>query len=177
MTKPEVPVTDRIEKRVFIKASPSRVWRAITDAKEFGAWFGCNLQGPWQLNVPVIATYDEPITQAMMDEAAASVGVTMPPIRDNLVEETFGTAVAIEPETRFAFRWIPFGVEKDVDVATAETTLVEFVLEAKDGGTQLTISESGFDAVPIERRRRAFLLNDHGWTVQADNVRKHVEQA
>ena len=167
-------ITDRIEKQVHLKASPSRVWRAITDTKEFGAWFGCNLQGPWVLNVPVIATYDEPITQEMMDKAAAAVGVKMPPIKDNMTKETFGTAVVIEPETRFAFRCIPFGVEADVDPATAVTTLVEFVLEPKDGGTRLTISESGFDQVPVERRARSFLMNDHGWTIQADNIAKHV---
>ncbi|HEX3456955.1 MAG TPA: SRPBCC family protein [Candidatus Baltobacteraceae bacterium] len=87
----------------------------------------------------------------------------------------FCTVERIEPQRYFSFRWIPYGIDADVDPNDEPTTLVEFHLEQIGGGTQLTIVESGFDRVPARRRERAFRMNDSGWTAQAENIRKYVE--
>ena len=39
--------TDRIEKTVLLRAPLARVWRAVSDAKEFGTWFGVEFDGPF----------------------------------------------------------------------------------------------------------------------------------
>jgi len=40
-------MTDRIEKSIAIAAPVERVWRALTDHEEFGAWFRVQLEGPF----------------------------------------------------------------------------------------------------------------------------------
>src|SRR5215471_7560905 len=39
--------SDRIEKRIELKAPLSQVWRALTDYREFGQWFRVKLDGPF----------------------------------------------------------------------------------------------------------------------------------
>jgi uncharacterized protein YndB with AHSA1/START domain len=90
---------------------------------------------------------------------------------------SFCTIERIEPERYFSFRWIPYGIDAEADLANEPTTLVEFHLESVPDGTLLTIVESGFDRVPAHRRERAFRMNEGGWAAQAENLRKHVEGA
>ena len=40
-------MSDIIEKRIELKAPVSRVWRALTDHREFGEWFRVGLDGPF----------------------------------------------------------------------------------------------------------------------------------
>jgi uncharacterized protein YndB with AHSA1/START domain len=145
--------TDRIEKRVVLRAPRSRVWRAIADAEEFGTWFGVRLAG------------------ATFAPAALVKGqITYP----GYETWTFEIRVErMEPEHLFSYRWHPYP-EPGVDYSTEPTTLVEFRLEEVPGGTELTVVESGFDRIPARRRDEAFRTNDGGWAVQLRNIERHV---
>ncbi len=147
--------TDRIEKRVFLKASQARVWRALTDAREFGQWFGVKLEGSFAVGGTIRGqiTYEgyEHLTMELQIER-------------------------IEPQTLFTYRWHPYAIDPKVEYSSEPTTLVEFRLAAADGGTALTIVESGFDQIPLARRAEAFRMNDQGWAEQAEAIEKHVAQ-
>jgi uncharacterized protein YndB with AHSA1/START domain len=150
-----VTSTDRIEKRVTLRALRSRVWQALTSADEFGAWFRVKLEGAFAEG----ATIRGRITQPGYEQVTMEV----------LVER-------IDPEHYFAFRWHPYGIDPKVDYSKEPTTLVEFRLEEAAGGTVLTIVESGFDRIPLARRDEAFRMNDGGWTEQLKNIERHVAQ-
>jgi len=147
--------TDRIEKRVVLRAPRSRVWRAITDAQEFGAWFGVKLEGPFA-------------------EGAAARGKITYPGYEHLTMEVL--VERVEPERYFAYRWHPYAIDATVDYSAEPATLVEFRLDDADEGTVLTIVESGFDRIPLARRAEAFRMNDGGWTAQAKNIERHVSE-
>jgi uncharacterized protein YndB with AHSA1/START domain len=145
--------TDRIEKKVVLRATRARVWRAIADAGEFGAWFGIKLEGAFAEG----QTIRGKITTKRYEHLTLEV----------LVER-------IEAERYFAYRWHPYAVDPNVDYGAEPTTLVEFRLEDADGGTLLTISESGFDRIPLARRAEAFRMNDGGWGKQIENIAGQV---
>jgi uncharacterized protein YndB with AHSA1/START domain len=145
-----------IEKRIKIDAPVSRVWRALTDHVEFGTWFRVKLDGPF---VP----------------GQVSRGRITYPGYEHLKWEA--TVETMEPERLFSFTWHPYAVDPEIDYSSEPTTLVEFRLEAKDGGTLLTVTETGFDAIPKDRRFEAYRMNEGGWTEQMDNVRRHVKLA
>jgi uncharacterized protein YndB with AHSA1/START domain len=144
---------NEIRKQLLIQAPPSRVWRALTDATEFGAWFRVRLESPFVVGQ---ATSGQ-ITHKGWEH-----------VRFTLRTE------AIEPETRFAYRWHPYAVDMGKDYSSEAMTLVEFLLEPKDGGTLLTVVESGFDRLPPERRDEALRMNERGWQEQLRNVQAHV---
>lgn len=146
--------TDRLEKNILLRAPRSRVWRALTDAKEFGTWFRVDLDGRFEVGKRISGKITYPGYEHLS--------------MDVMVE-------AMEAETLFSYRWHPGATEVGVDYAAEPTTLVEFRLEDAEGGTRLTIVESGFDKVPRERRDEAFRSNDKGWTEQLQNIRSHVE--
>ena len=147
--------TDRIEKKVQLAARRSRVWRAITDAREFGEWFKVKLDGPFVAGQPVRGR------------------ITYPGYEHLTVE---WRVERIQPEEYFAYRWHPNAVDPAADYSGEPTTLVEFRLEESGGGTLLTITESGFDRLPESRRAQAFRSNDGGWTQQIKNVADHVAE-
>jgi uncharacterized protein YndB with AHSA1/START domain len=157
--------TDRIEKQVLLRAPMERVWRAISDSQEFGRWFGVRFDGPFVAGASVTAT----ITPTTVDEDVAHrqqphAGVT-----------STWEIVAVEPQRRLAYRWHPCAGEPDVD--QEPTTLVEFVLAETPNGVLLTITESGFDAIPAARRASSFEANSEGWAIQTDLVRRYLENA
>ena len=159
--------TDRIEKRVLLRAPLDRVWRAISDAEEFGRWFGVRFDGPFVAGAPVTAaiaptTVDHEV--AKRQEAHAGVKSTW-------------QIVAVEPRRRFAYRWHPFAIDPDVDYDSEPTTLVEFTLSETDDGVLLTITESGFDGIPQARRSASFEANSEGWAIQTDLLRRYTEDA
>jgi uncharacterized protein YndB with AHSA1/START domain len=168
---------DRIEKRVTLRAPVSRVWRAIADAQEFGRWFGVKLDGAFAAGETITGTFDEAFDEAAIVEHQKSLGLTPSKVKLPGEHAVFGTVERIEPERYFSFRWIPYGIDAEIDPQHEPTTLVEFRLEEIPEGTQLTIVESGFDRVPAHRRERAFRMNEGGWAAQAENLRKHVEAA
>lgn len=156
--------TDRIEKKVVLRAPRERVWRAISDAKQFGSWFGVEFDGPFAANKRVIGKI---------------VPTTVDPEVAKLQEPHAGTAFEfavdqIEPPRLFSFRWHPFAVDAGVDYSKEQGTLVVFELEEASGGTILTLTESGFDRIPIERRAKAFAANDGGWNHQMKLIEKYL---
>jgi uncharacterized protein YndB with AHSA1/START domain len=172
---PAKEITDRIEKRVQLRAPLARVWKAIADSGEFGRWFGAKLDGPFVAGATIRGTF---LGEFHADELIAfqkQAGVRPSGLRTIEPNEVFCTVERIEPNRYFSFRWIPYGIDAEVDLASEPKTLVEFHLEEAGGGTLLTIVESGFDAVPAHRRERAFLMNDGGWTAQAEKLQKYVE--
>ncbi len=167
--------TNRIEKTVTLGAPVSRVWRAITDHREFGSWFGVELNGPFTVGKPVAGTFLRSFDESEIHEGQRQLGLPPSPVRIPQEAFTFCTVERIEPESYFSFHWIPFGIDAEIDPENEPTTLVEFTLEPTVDGTLLTIVESGFENVPIHRRQRAFLLNDGGWSAQAENLARYLE--
>jgi len=146
--------TDRIQKEISLQAPRARVWRALTDAAEFGSWFGVRLDG------------------AIAAGKAVRGRITIPGYEHVTMEMTIER---IEPERLFSYRWHPYAVDPAVDYSAEPTTLVEFRLEEVGESTRLTVVESGFDRIPAQRRDEAFRMNDGGWTGQIENIRRHVE--
>jgi uncharacterized protein YndB with AHSA1/START domain len=146
---------DRIEKRIELKAPPSRVWRALTDHREFGLWFRVKLDGPF---VP----------------GQVSTGWITYPGYEHLKWEA--VVQKMEPERLFSFTWHPYAVDPKMDYSKEPPTLVEFRLEKTAGGTLLTVIESGFDKIPAGRRPEALRMNERGWTEQVKNIESHVAQ-
>ena len=146
-------MNDRVEKRMDLKASVSRAWRALTDYREFGEWFGVKLEAPF---VP----------------GEVSRGQITHPGYEHVRWEA--VVQKIEPERLFSFTWHPYSVDPKVDYSKETPTLVEFRLEKTTSGTLLVLTESGFDKVPSDRRAEAFRMNEGGWTEQMKNIEKHV---
>jgi uncharacterized protein YndB with AHSA1/START domain len=167
--------TDRIEKQVILRAPVERVWKAIVDAREFGKWFGIQLDGEFVVGQTITGTWLGELTEEMIIVAQKRAGVTPSKVKFPGPHTVFCTVERIEPERYFSFRWIPYGIDAEADIEKEPKTLVEFRLEAVTEGTRLTIAESGFNQVPAHRRERAFRMNEGGWTAQAENLRKHVE--
>jgi len=149
-------MSDRIEKQIEIKAPVSRVWRALTDYREFGEWFRVKLDGPFVAG-------------------ENSHGFITWPGYEHI--EWNAVVKAIEPERLFSFTWHPYGIDPKIDYTKEAPTLVEFTLEATAEGTLLKLLESGFDKVPAERRELAFRMNDGGWTQQMTNIEAYVTAA
>ena len=141
--------TDRIEKRVVLRAPRSRVWRAIADAKEFGTWFRITLDGAFAAGQTVWGSHGNFKVEMQVER--------------------------IEPERYFSYRWHPYPKDPARDYSGEPMTLVEFTLEeAEGGGTLLTIVESGFDRIPLARRAEAFRMNTEGWGGQIQNLERYV---
>ena len=148
-------MNDRIEKSIELKATVSRVWRALTDHNEFGEWFRVKLEGPF---VP----------------GQISRGhITYPGYEQVLWEVV---VQKMEPERLFSFTWHPYAIDPKVDYSKEPPTLVEFRLEKTAGGTLLLLTEIGFDKVPSHRRPEAYRMNDGGWAEQMKNIESHVAQ-
>jgi len=172
----EPDAQDRIEKQTTLRAPVARVWRALTDAGEFGRWFGIRLEGPFVAGHLMKGTFEGTLPdESAMRERQRQLGVAPSGVRAPGPNAVFCTVERIEPERYFSFRWIPYGIDAEADLAHEATTLVEFRLEAVPDGTHLTIVESGFHAVPAHRRKRAFLMNEGGWTAQLENIARHVQ--
>ena len=159
--------TDRIEKKVLLRAPRERVWRAISDSKQFGSWFGVAFDGPFVAGKPVTGK----IVPTTVDEEVAKS-------QQPYTGFAFEFAVdRVEPIRLFSFRWHPYAVDKGVDYSKEPSTLVVFELEEAAGGTMLTVTESGFDRIPLERRAKAFAANEGGWNAQMKLIEKYLALA
>jgi uncharacterized protein YndB with AHSA1/START domain len=145
--------TDRIEKKIILRAPIARVWRALTNEEELGSWFGVKLADRFRPG----ASAQGQITTPGYEYLTMSI----------TVEE-------MDPQRTFSFRWHPAAIDPATDYTMESTTLVVFRLEEVKGGTQLTVVETGFDAIPMERRALAFRLNDQGWAAQMLSIERHV---
>lgn len=146
--------TDRIEKQLVLRATRSRVWRAITTPEEFGAWFRMNIDGAFAEGATVLGRVTHPGY-----EHACPVEMTIE---------------RMEAERYSSYRWHPYALDAAVDYSVEPTTLVEFILQDADGGTDLMIVESGFDGIPHARRAEAFRMNDNGWGGQMKYLERYV---
>ena len=155
---------DRIEKRILLNAGRERVWRAISDSTQFGTWFGMAVDGPFVAGTKVRAC----IMPTMVDAEVAR-------LQEPHAGKAFDFWVdRIEPMNRICFRWHPYAVDPAIDVSQEPTTLITFDLEDAPGGILLTISESGFEQIPLSRRAEAFKANDGGWSMQTRLIEKYL---
>ena len=161
-----VMTADQIQKKVLLHASRARVWRALANAEEFGKWFGVKFDGPFAPGKPVRGA----IAPTTVD---AEVAKAQLPYTGMLFEITIDR---IEPERLFSFRWHPFAIEKDVDYSSEPTTLIVFTLEEVADGVMLTVTESGFNQIPLARRAKAFEMNEQGWGMQMQLIEKYLGQ-
>lgn len=146
--------TDRIERSILIEAPVARVWHALTDADTFGSWFGVRFDG------------------ATFAPGRRVVGNITYPGYEYLKFDVH--VERMEPERLLSWRWHPAPLERGRDYSDEPATLVEFTLREVEGGTMLTVVESGFDQIPPERRQEAFRINSGGWDAQVNNIRAHV---
>ena len=146
---------DRIEKSIELHAPVSRVWRALTDHNEFGAWFRVKLDAPFRVGEPSVGQITWPGYEHVTWRAVVQ---------------------AIDPEQYFAFTWHPYAIDPNVDYSEETPTLVEFQLEKTATGTLLKVTESGFTDIPDSRRNEAFLRNSEGWAQQIKNIEEYVAQ-
>ena len=144
---------NRIEKRLELRAPVSRVWRALTDRREFGQWFRVKLDGPFVPGQPAHGQITYPGYEHIRWQAVIQ---------------------KMEPEKLFSFTWHPYAIDPKVDYSKETPTLVEFRLQQIPSGTLLLLSESGFDSIPADRRAEAFRMNDGGWSEQMKNIETHV---
>jgi len=158
-------VPDRIEKKITLRAPVARVWRAISDAREFGAWFGVAFDAPFVAGGRVTG-------KIRPTEVDPEVAKLQAPYEGQAFDFTIDR---IEAPRLFSFRWHPFAVEPGVDYSKEPATLVVFELAEVEGGTLLKITESGFDRIPLERRAKAFAANEGGWEHQTRLVQKYVQ--
>jgi uncharacterized protein YndB with AHSA1/START domain len=149
-------MSDRIEKRIELAAPISRVWRALTDYREFGQWFGVKLDGPFAAGQVSRGHITHPGYEHLKWEAVVQ---------------------KMEPERLFSFTWHPYAIDPKIDYSEETPTLVEFRLEGTASGTLLLVTESGFDKIPSHRRFDAFRMNDGGWAQQLKNIEKYVAPA
>ena len=148
-------MSNSIEKRIELNAPVSRVWRALTDYREFGEWFGVKLDGPFVSGQISTGNITYPGYEHLKWEAAVQ---------------------KMEPERLFSFTWHPYAVDPNVDYSNEPSTLVEFRLEPNDNRTVVYLTESGFCALPKDRRFEAFRMNEDGWTEQMTNIENHLKQ-
>lgn len=146
--------TDRIEKQILLKAPRSRVWRALSNAEEFGTWFGVKLTGKQFI------------------AGQKTEGTLTYPGYEHIVVTVF--IERVEPEHHLSWRWHPAAIDPSFDYASEPTTLVVFELTEVESGTLLRVVESGFDNIPASRREDAFRMNNGGWDHQITNIEKHV---
>lgn len=147
---PAADTPDRIVKTVTFSAPRSRVWRALTDVAQFNTWFGVTLTTPFIAGAEVRGQ----MTIRNYEHVTLTIWIE-----------------ALEPERVFSFRWHPYAIEEGIDFASEPTTLVIFTLEDTESGTHLSIVESGFAAIPVSRRAKAFSMNSNGWSSQLENIR------
>lgn len=148
-------MNDRIEKRITLKAPVSKVWQALTDYREFGKWFCVKVEGPF---VP----------------GKIARGLLTYPGYENTPWEV--VVQKMEPEHLFSFTWHPYAIDTKKDYSKEIPTLVEFRLEKMANGTLLSLTESGFDKIPDNRRLEAFRMNNTGWSEQMENIEAYVEK-
>jgi uncharacterized protein YndB with AHSA1/START domain len=159
--------TDRIEKKILLRAPRKRVWRALSDSTEFGAWFGMKFDGPFtpgaRLRGTIVGTtVDADVAKAQKQYEGIPFEITVD---------------RIEPERLFSIRWHPNAVERGVDYSHEPTTLIVFTLEEVADGVMLTVTESGLDQIPLARRAKAFQAQEQGWGVVVKLIEKYLAQA
>jgi len=156
--------TDRIEKTILLRAPLKRVWRALSDSTEFGNWFGMRFNSPFSPGATLTAV----IVPTTVNQEVAKMQKPYEGISFEIKIEQ------MQPERLFSFRWHPGAVEPGIDYSSEPTTLVVFTLEKVPDGVQLTVTESGFDQIPLARRAKAFSANEGGWAIVITLIEEHL---
>lgn len=146
-------MTDRIEKSILINAPLSRVWRALTDHKEFGTWFQCEIDRPFKIG--------EQVTGRMTIKGHEHDVFPM-------------QILAMEENKYFSCRWPAYVEKSDLDLAQEPWLLMEFKLEETSEGTLLSIVESGFDQLHPSIKEEARRGNEGGWEFQLNNIKNYL---
>ncbi len=149
--------SNEIKRKVLLNAPRQRVWEALTDAEQFGSWFGIALKGK---QFAQGRTIEAPITYPGYEHVVWKARIER-----------------LEPQTRFSFSWHPYAVDKDVDYDAETPTLVEFTLEDHAEGILLRVVESGFDGIPDVRRQKAYKKNSRGWDDQMNNIEDYLAKS
>jgi len=160
-------MSDRIQKEILLRAPMDRVWRALTDSSEFGYWFGVKFDAPFEPGAPMsgvmVTTQVDPNVAEMQRQYEGK------PFKLTIVE--------MKPDQLFSFRWHPHAVEPGMYDSNDPTTLVEFKLTKTTQGVLLTVTESGFDNIPVEHRAKAFQANEGGWSLMIKVIEEYLAQA
>jgi len=156
--------TDRIEKTILLRAPLKRVWRALSDSTEFGNWFGMRFNAPFAPGATMTAV----IVPTTVNQEVAKMQKPYEGIAFEIKIEQ------MQPERLFSFRWHPGAVEPGFDYSSEPTTLVVFTLQKVPNGVQLTVTESGFDQIPLARRAKAFSANEGGWTLVIKLIEEYL---
>lgn len=149
----DTKMKSKIEKQIELKAPQSKVWQALADHEKFGEWFRVKIDAPFEVG-------------------KASTGHITYPGYEHV--KWIATVEKIEPEHTLAFSWHPYACDENRDYSDEPTTYVEFTLKPIEGGTLLTVIESGFENIPEDRRDEAFRMNEGGWAEQMLNIEKYV---
>lgn len=146
---------DEIVRTIDLKAPVERVWKALTDHEEFGAWFRLSLHRPFKLG-------------------ELTIGETRYPGHEGL--PFWAKIVAMDEPRLFSFVWpMDESIKPDDPDLDRKTTLVEFILEPSTIGTKLTVRERGFKNLPEDRQLQAFRDNQGGWDQQTSNIKRFLE--
>jgi len=161
------PISENsIEKRALLKAPLDKVWEALTDARQFGIWFGMALDGSFVAGKAVTGhirpTQVDPEV-AKMQEPYAGMPVSW------VVDR-------IEPKSLFSMRWHPYAIDRDVDYSGEPMTLITFTLKETGAGVELTVTETGFEHIPAHRRAEALKANAGGWAKQMELIAAYVDR-
>lgn len=146
--------SNEIKRKVLLHAPREHIWKALTDAEQFGDWFGIALKG-----------------QQFVQGRTLKAPITYPGYEHVVWNATIER---LEPQQRFAFSWHPYAVDNSIDYDREPPTLVEFTLTDHDGGVLLQVVESGFDAIPQARRQKALKMNARGWDEQMANIENYL---
>ena len=132
------------------------MWEVLAIAEKFGEWFGVDVSG-----VKFVA-------------GQVAIGkMTYPGFEGHRFEIEIDR---IEPERLFSYRWHPYGIDPNYDYSVEPMTLITFELEEVEGGTKLTVVESGFDQIPLARRAEAYRMDSGGWEEQLKNIANYVQK-
>jgi len=147
-------VQDQIERETVINAPVERVWELITEAEHLGRWFG-------DAGAEIDLRPGGAMVLRWADSAASR-----------------GRVVAVEPHTRFSYRWAPFTDPGGDEPVEGNSTLVEFTLASEGDATRLRVVESGFASLATSDEQRAKNLesNTGGWEFETGELREYAEK-
>ena len=132
---------DRIERTMSVAHPPERVWAAITTAEGLGTWFGQKATVDLRVGGLARVTWDAGGSHELRIER-------------------------LEPPHVLGWTWGIYGLADD----DPRRTYVEFTLEPEDGGTRLTVVETGFAQLPGDEHRVAYGGNAEGWQRELDEL-------
>lgn len=157
---------DRIEKHVVVRAPREKIWKVLANAQEFGQWFGARFEGPFVVGGTLRGVIAPSVLETSQ-EVASHPYMGKPMVLH--IER-------MDPPSRFSFRWHPLEAQPKAQGGDGPSTLVEFTLEDSQGGTKVTVVESGFSKLPVAERQRSYDSHDGGWGIQVQRIRAYAER-